>query len=575
MVLPQLPFASTWPRGTRYLNCPATALDAKSDGCKTPGARLRFPDLLSRLDDESLQTLIGEAPLRLLLQLEPGLASPSKLRELAVRLHSPQGLLLAPESRRVLFDVLPKAQAELLATLLGIPGEEPLFQSLKKLPISKGSRRERVMFDFFGLSAPSNEDGEEEPARKSKGGAYQLFHHQRDAVKKVKSALEQPPRRVLLHMPTGAGKTRTAMNVIASHLREREPTLVVWLANSEELCEQAASEFEQAWSYLGNRKVEVVRYWGSRSIDVDKVRDGFLVGSLAKFYRAAQREIGFILQVAGLTSLVIIDEAHSAVAETYRLILNALVETHLPNPALLGLTATPGRTWSDIDADEELANFFNRKKVSLSVEGYSNPVDFLVEEGYLASVDFRPLLHSGGSELTEQDIRALQQHFDVPERLLERLADDDLRNMAIVNSTEDLTKRHRRILVFAATVDHANVLAAILELRGHNASAVTASTPAGVRRELIADFRDDSADIKILCNYGVLTTGFDAPKTSAALIARPTNSLVLYSQMVGRAIRGPRAGGNATAEVVTVVDQELPGFRNVAEAFSNWEDVWE
>jgi superfamily II DNA or RNA helicase len=71
-----------------------------------------------------------------------------------------------------------------------------------------------------------------------------------------------------------------------------------------------------------------------------------------------------------------------------------------------------------------------------------------------------------------------------------------------------------------------------------------------------------------------LTAGFDAPRTSAALIARPTKSLVLYSQMVGRAIRGPRAGGNKEAEIVTVVDRGLPGFGSVAEAFNNWEDVW-
>ena len=77
-----------------------------------------------------------------------------------------------------------------------------------------------------------------------------------------------------------------------------------------------------------------------------------------------------------------------------------------------------------------------------------------------------------------------------------------------------------------------------------------------------------------LCNYGVLTAGFDAPCISAALIARPTRSLVLYSQMVGRATRGPRAGGNAEAEIVTVIDPHLPSFGSIADAFKNWEDVW-
>jgi superfamily II DNA or RNA helicase len=78
----------------------------------------------------------------------------------------------------------------------------------------------------------------------------------------------------------------------------------------------------------------------------------------------------------------------------------------------------------------------------------------------------------------------------------------------------------------------------------------------------------------VLCNFGILTTGFDAPETSCAVIARPTDSLVLYSQMVGRAIRGVRSGGNLEAEIVTVIDESLPGFGNVADAFTNWDDVW-
>ena len=78
----------------------------------------------------------------------------------------------------------------------------------------------------------------------------------------------------------------------------------------------------------------------------------------------------------------------------------------------------------------------------------------------------------------------------------------------------------------------------------------------------------------VLCNYGVLTTGFDAPLTSAAIISRPTKSLVLYSQMVGRVIRGPRVGGTPEAEIWTVIDTNLPGFDSLTGAFTNWEDVW-
>jgi superfamily II DNA or RNA helicase len=124
-------------------------------------------------------------------------------------------------------------------------------------------------------------------------------------------------------------------------------------------------------------------------------------------------------------------------------------------------------------------------------------------------------------------------------------------------------------------VSHAYLLAGILVARGHDAKTITGETPIARRERYIRQFKKDNPHRMVLCNYGVLTTGFDAPKTSAAVIARPTRSLVLYSQMVGRAIRGPRANGNHEAEIVTVVDTTLPGFGSVTDAFKNWEDVWD
>ena len=292
-------------------------------------------------------------------------------------------------------------------------------------------------------------------------------------------------------------------------------------------------------------------------------------------YSATKQKLEFIMELAGRTSLVIIDEAHSAIAETYKLILDALVRMPRPNPGLLGLTATPGRTWADIEIDEELSEFFARRKVTLQIENYRNPVDYLVDKQYLAQVHYAPLYHGGSTKLSDADIRKVQENFDIPDSILRRLAEDELRNLAIITELEELAKRHKRILVFAATVKHANVLAAVLQMKGYHAASVTAKTPGTIRSRMIEKFKQDTSEVIILCNFGVLTTGFDAPLTSAALIARPTKSLVLYSQMVGRATRGPRAGGNLSAEIVTVVDYNMPGFGNVAEAFTNWEDIWE
>lgn len=536
---------------------------------------MRFNELLSRADDETLQLLLGESPMKLILILDPGLATPKQLKDLILRLYTMEGLLLSPEKRAILFDLLPQNQARILHQILDLKDTGHLYPSLKAAPVRRGSEREKALFDFFGSPVPIQEVHEQSLAVQVCTSHYPLFAHQRTAARKVAFALEQHPHRVVLHMPTGAGKTRTAMNVIADHLRRHEPTLVIWLANTEELCEQAASEFEKAWSYLGNREVGIFRFWGNRELSLQELQDGVLIGGLAKMYNATKQQLSFILELAGQTSLVVIDEAHSAIAETYRLILDALVVMRHPNASLLGLTATPGRTWADIHIDEQLSQFFHRRKVTLEVENYENPVEYLIDQGYLAHVHYRPLFYEGGIDLSDTDVRRVQEHFDIPDRILQRLAEDEMRNLAIITAIEDLAKRHRRILVFAATVEHSNLLAAVMQMRGYDASSVTGNTPDPRRLQIIDRFKQDTQDVRIICNFGVLTTGFDAPLTSASLIARPTKSLVLYSQMVGRAIRGKRAGGNETAEIVTVVDYDLPGFGSVADAFNNWEDIWE
>ena len=140
----------------------------------------------------------------------------------------------------------------------------------------------------------------------------------------------------------------------------------------------------------------------------------------------------------------------------------------------------------------------------------------------------------------------------------------------MVEQTEELNLYWRRLWL-----DHGETLAEALVAHGLRAWVVTGETPSSRRAATLRAFRSDDPAPAILCNFGVLTTGFDAPRISAAVIARPTRSLVLYSQMVGRATRGPKAGGNATSEIITVHDPDYPGFGDIAEAFFNWEDVWD
>lgn len=539
-----------------------------------------FETLLARADEETLGQLVGGPTVRLLRMLDPRLARAGVLRQVVTELHDPSSLLRDPDARERLLMLMRADEAAELASALQLPtapaSAPDAYRHLASLEVRAGSASERRLRELLGVVA--------EPAAGSGSEAvddtllvqpsYALFTHQRDAATRANAALGQNPRRVLVHMPTGSGKTRVAMHVIAEHLRQHDPALVVWLAYSEELCGQAVQEFQRAWSALGNRGVPLHRFWGAHSADIGDARDGVIVAGLAKMYGVARRSVRQLASLADHTTMVVLDEAHVATAETYSLVLGVLANKR-PDTQMMGLTATPGRTWSDIDADEELAALFDRRKVTLRVEGYDNPIEYLVDEGYLSNARFRSLFYDGSYTPSAQDLARVARALDIPSRILELLALDEQRNLVIVREIEQLARTHSRILLFAATVEHARLIATVLRARGLSAAFVTGETPPLERSRTINRFLANDDEPQVLCNFGVLTTGFDAPAVSAAVIARPTTSLVLYSQMVGRAIRGPRMGGTEECEIVTVVDRDLPGFGDVAESFMNWEDIWE
>lgn len=540
---------------------------------------LNIKNTLSRADEFTIQQIIGVQTVKILSLLNETPAYNSEFKKLILKLHTPEKILLDKKLRNIIIDLLKEPEIKYLARCLEIYDGNlslpQLYEKVKNTNFKRGSKNEINLFLSFDLQPLKEENDKDVISVTEPLGQYSLFKHQRTAARRIKSIFLDLHNRVLLHMPTGSGKTRTAMNIVSDYLRANEPSVVIWLAATEELCDQAAEEFEKAWSFLGDREVKVHRFWGGREIQVEDIRDGLIVAGLPKMVSRSKGTDGrkFIAQLASRISFIIIDEAHQAIAPMYKFVLDMLFD--LGNTKkLLGLSATPGRTWADQEADKQLATFFSRKKVRLEVEGYENPVDYLTDAGYLAKVNFKPLIYED-STLSEKEKIDIQTYKEIPKSLLNKFAEDEKRNLVIINEAIRLSQSHKRIILFAPSVESSNMISFILESQGLHSRSLTGETPNLLRREIIDDFKNDEATPKIICNYGVLTTGFDAPKTSAAIIGRPTISLVLYSQMIGRAIRGKNAGGNEEAEIVTIIDQDLPGFRSVAEAFLNWEDVWE
>ena len=297
-----------------------------------------------------------------------------------------------------------------------------------------------------------------------------------------------------------------------------------------------------------------------------RLPSGFLVTGLAKLRAVASQDNTLLAYLSNRASSVTFDEAHQAIAATYSFLTEQLCSVRIP---LLGLTATPGRTANLTDADYRLADMFNHNKVSIDPRGHDSPVSYLIQNRYLADPRFVPISFDSGAAINDP-----QPGMDYSTGDLDDLGRNDERTCKIVALAEDAVSHHPRTIVFCPSVESALECNLLLRAEGVVTHVVTANTPGEARRAIINDFKSDRREHMVMFNYGVLTAGFDAPCTRCVIIARPTTSLVLYSQMAGRAMRGPRAGGNPKAEILTVVDTTLPGFGSVTDAFTNWEELW-
>jgi DNA repair protein RadD len=530
----------------------------------SPGLSLN--KLISGAKVSDLQPLLDPQVLSMLQGIAPDLVKDKQFADICVKLINPHNLLALQKTRAHVIQLLPENKAIELLDRLSIERTSNVYSQLIEYEYEK--KELLKLYEFFGVVDEERVPKPAEEEIQKCQVSYGLFSHQRNVVHRVEIALSDYPGKALLHMPTGAGKTRTAMNLVARHLAKNEPTLICWMAQSAELLEQAAQEFQRAWQYIGNRELPIYRYWGKYTPDLSEARDGILIGGFSKLFALYQKDANMVMRLGDRSSFLVVDEAHQAIAPTYRKIIE-LIHSKKPSNRLLGLSATPGRTWNDVEADAKLSEFFDSKKITLEIPGYEDPVSYLIKEGYLAKPTFRLIENNSKSLFDTSDVDG-----DYSPELLDQIGANIDRNQLIIAEAEALIKKHNRVILFATSVIHAKLMVAILAAKGHDAELILGETPSSSRERIIRKFKNNDPAPKILCNFGVLTTGFDAPKTSGALIARPTKSLVLYSQMVGRAIRGLKQGGNASAEIVTVVDPELPGFGDIASAFLNWEDVW-
>ncbi|GFO75063.1 hypothetical protein BPLS_P2064 [Bathymodiolus platifrons methanotrophic gill symbiont] len=403
---------------------------------------------------------------------------------------------------------------------------------------------------------------------------YALYPYQQHISNDVLSHLRDNKQRVLVHLPTGSGKTRTAMNIASEHLRKSSSNVVLWFADREELCQQAFDEFKIAWKALGNRETSLYGFYSNSNESLSGIDSGFVIGGLHKFLslkKSNSRQLQLLYQeLRESVTLVIFDEAHKAVAPKFRAVVNDFIDGDGFKADLIGLTATPGRSYSSdgLSAEDKLlAEFFYHNKVSMRVSDYLSPIDYLVERGYLAKANFKSLNYnySGIAAHELKDAGGLET--------MKALASNVERNKQILSTViRECIQKNSQVILFACTVEHAVNLAIALAYNGILVASIDSKNDSSEsRRVKIQQYKEEK--LQVLVNFNVLTAGFDAPKTNVSVIAKPTNSLVQYLQMAGRAMRGYKSGGNKECRIYTVMD-DIPEFQSINLAFEYWNDMW-
>jgi len=324
-----------------------------------------------------------------------------------------------------------------------------------------------------------------------------LRPYQKEALDSISSFIEKDVTRQLVVLPTGAGKT-VIFTQLPQHLNNALPMLI--LAHREELLTQAKDKLE--WSNP-DLTVEIEQ--------ADKYADkaDVVVASVPTLGRDASDRINRFPKDYFRT--IVIDEAHHAAAPTYRRILD-----YFENSFTLGVTATPQR--SD---NTRLTDVFDE------IVYYKTIVD-LIEEGWLARlVGYRIQTNTDISEVQTREgdyvASQLQDTVNTPER-----------NATIVASYSQICPDAKAI-AFCSGVEHANDLAASFTQASITSEVIVGTTPSDERQAILQRF--STGETKVLVNVGVLTEGFDEPSVEAIILARPTRSSLLYTQIVGRGTR--------------------------------------
>lgn len=311
---------------------------------------------------------------------------------------------------------------------------------------------------------------------------------------------------VMFQMPTGTGKTRLFTSIISDinkySIQRKEPVKILIIAHRTELIDQIDENLERYGVphniIAGSRKREI--------------KYPVHVASIQTITHPSNLEKAKKLNV----QFVIIDEAHHALAKTYKKLWDIY-----PEAKRLGVTATPWRM-----NHQSFTDLFDKLVLSMPVKDFIN-------QGYLSPYKYFSLKPDSNIHRTIEDIE-LDKFGEYMESSMEEKMDIGSIRAQLLDSYLSLAKGKKGI-IYAINRMHAKHICKEYENAGYRTVSIDSNTPSAERKYLVEKFKRGQIDI--IVNVDIFSEGFDCPDIEFIQLARPTRSLVKYLQQVGRGLR--------------------------------------
>ncbi len=386
-----------------------------------------------------------------------------------------------------------------------------------------------------------------------------LYQHQNTAIQKL-NIINRSPFKGLLVLPTGGGKTLTAVQWLLKNFTNNHKK-VLWIAHRHELLNQAFNTIvDNSYSALLSDRTDFKYRIISGSNEHDKpvniqATDDIIIASKDSLNSG----MDYLLNkwANNLDEiLLVVDEAHHATAKTYRKVIHALEQINPKTFRMLGLTATPFRT--AVDEGGLLKQVFPDDII------FKEDLRTLITISILADPIFEEL-HTKLEiyhDLLPRHIKAIQAFDKIPDDIARKIATSCERNNQIVEQYFNNIDKYKQLVVFAIDVDHAITLNGLFQSKGIKSEFVLADIRDAVTGVTISA-RDNPIKIRqfrngetnVLVNVNILTEGVDLPNLQTVFLTRPTTSTIFMTQMIGRALRGKKAGGTKEAFIVSFIDE--------------------